>query len=692
MNLARPRLLALVGVFALFGSAAAAQTPNAPREPFTAEAMWKLARVGDPSISPDGRRAVVPVTRFDIAADRGLTDLYVIPTDGGPAQRLTSARAGDTEPRWSPDGRWIAFVSRRDDDRADQLYVISPDGGEARRLTSVPTGVRSPRWFPDSQRLAFVSHVWPDLDGWEAQDRRLKERAERRVSARVWDRGPVTEWDRFVDDREFHIFSVGLGDGAAPARVTQGSGFSLDFDDPLPPLLNYDISPDGREIAFTANVDRTGRASNYDILVVPATGGTPRNLTEGNRADDDEPRYSPDGRWLAFTQQRIPGFYADRERLMLHDRARSATRELFPDWDRSAAGLVWTPDSRALLGSIDDAAVRRVYRFDVAGGTPRRITDRPDVGALAVGGSTVVGLRQSFSEPPTLVRLDLRTGGTTALSRFNDAALARAALGPVESVTYKGAEGADIQMWVIKPPGFDPARRYPAFLLLHGGPHNGVTEVWQWRWNAQVFANLGYVVAWHNFHGSSGFGQAFTDSINPNWADKPYADTIAAADWLAAQPWVDRSRMVAGGGSYGGYLASVLLGRPHPFRALIAHAPVYNRFTQIASDGGNEPDRFFEFWENPADFARFSPHTNAGSFNTPTLVIHGQLDYRVPVNHAVELFQTLQRRRVDSRLVYFPDENHWILKPQNSIFWYDEVEAWITRHAPPAAPPPGAAG
>lgn len=305
-------------------------------------------------------------------------------------------------------------------------------------------------------------------------------------------------------------------------------------------------------------------------------------------------------------------------------------------------------------------------------------------------------MRQSLSEPTTLVRVDPGSGAATALSHFNDDALAGADMGRVESVTYKGARGDDIQMWVVYPPGFDPSRKYPLFLLLHGGPHSGITDAWTYRWNAQVFAGWGYVVAWHNFHGSSGFGNAFTDSINPDWASLPYEDTIKAADWFRAQPWIDPDRLVAGGGSYGGYLSTLILGRDHPFKALIAHAAVYNTFTQIGSDGGGEKARFYEYWENPEAFAQVSPHTNAAHFNTPTLIIHGQQDLRVPVNHGIELFNTLQRRGVPSRLVYYPDENHWVLHPQNSVFWYAQVKDWIERYAAPgpagAAAPPVAAG
>ena len=279
------------------------------------------------------------------------------------------------------------------------------------------------------------------------------------------------------------------------------------------------------------------------------------------------------------------------------------------------------------------------------------------------------------------------TGAATKLTDFNDAALAKLTQGRFESVTYKGANGDDIQMWVVYPPNFTKERQWPLYLLLHGGPHNGIPNAVQWRWNAQVFANWGYVTGWHNFHGSSGFGQDFADSINPDRLSMPYEDTIKAAEWFASKPWIDPERMAAGGGSYGGYLASVLLGKPHPFKTLVAHAAVYNNLTQYGADYAASKNRHGEHWENPEQFLTTSPHTYAGNFNTPTLVIHGQNDLRVPVNHGFELFNTLQNRGVESRLVYYPDENHWILKPQNSIHWYQTKQDWLAKFVPPG---PGA--
>lgn len=685
-------LIALAAALSLGGVAQAQDQTPRQRVPMSAEAMWGLARVGDPVITPDGRGAIVAISRFTLSDDSRTSDLFLYPTDGSAPRQLTADRAGESEVVVSPDGRSIAFVARRTGDEQGQLYVLPLDGGEARRITTVPVGVRLPRWLPDGSGLVFLARVWEDLDTWEAQGARLKERATSPMTARVWDRPQVTDWDQFVDDGAWHLYRVPATGGDVTA-ITRGSGRSVALS--VQGGMPYDISPDGREVAFESDTDTTGVRPNIDIYTIPLAGGTPTNLTTDNVNGDGGPAYSPDGRYLAFGRQVLYGFYGENVRLMLRDRRAGTTRWLTEGWDRSASGLVWTPDSRSLYGSIDDAGTRRVYRFDISGGAPRLITglpqgQQPDLSGLEIAGRNpvLVGTRQSFSEPPTLVRIDPRTGATTQLSKVNDEALAGFDFGTVESVTYEGANGVPIQMWVAYPPGFDRTKKYPLYLLLHGGPHNGITNAWTWRWNAHVFAGWGYVTGWHNFHGSSGFGQAFTDSINPDRITLPYQDTIKAAEWFAGQPWIDTNRMTAGGGSYGGFLASTLLGREHPFRALVAHAAVYNNFTQMAADYSGEQDRHFEFWDRPEEFLRYSPHMSAGNFATPTLVIHGQLDYRVPVTHGIELFHTLQRRGVPSRLVYYPNENHWILKPQNSVFWYGQVREWIGRYAPAGANTP----
>jgi dipeptidyl aminopeptidase/acylaminoacyl peptidase len=676
---------------ALLASAVSAQAQD--QVPFSAERAWAIQRLGAPLVAPDGSFAIASVTKWDVPADRALTDLWLFPTNGGTARRLTTHSSNEGSPTLSPDGTTLAFVAQRDDDRAPQLYVLPLTGGEARRVTNVPTGVAQPRWFPDGKKLAFLSRVWADLATFEEQGKRLKEREDAKSKAQVWDKAPVTAWDVFVDDRQLHVWSVGLA-GGEPAAITLGTGLELSRRAvPLEGSL-YDLAPTGDEIAFAADADPAVNTTNMDVFVLTIGARNARNLTPGNLASDGGALYSPDGKWLAYTRQSIVGFYGDTRKLVVVERATGTERTVAADWDRSADNLVWAPDSRRLYGAIDDAGTVRAYEIPLEG-KPRAITGESSFSGLAVAAqapNVLCALRQSFVEPPTLVRVDLATGAATQLSQVNDELLAATQLGTFESVTYTGANGAPIQMWVNYPPGFDRAKKYPLFVLIHGGPHNGITNGMQFRWNAQVFGSWGLVTAWPNFHGSSGFGQAFTDSINPQQDALPYEDVIRAAQWFAAQPWIDRDRMAAGGGSYGGYLTSILLGRPHPFRALVAHAAVYNWFTQMGADYSSEVRRFGPYWDEAqrAVFEKGSPHFGAANFATPTLVLHGQRDYRVPVNHGLELYHALLQKGVPTRFVYFPDENHWILKAQNSLVWYREVKRWLDEHA--LTPKPGSAG
>lgn len=667
---------------------AMAQSPDGPsgRTPLDAESMWQLKRLSSPAVSPDGRYTVVAVASADRATDEVSTRLWLFDSNGRDPRPLTADGINSTNPVWSPDSTRIAFESKRAGDDVNQIYVIDLRGGEASRVTNVPTGASGAKWFPTGRNLAFIGRVWTDVETWEDQGRRQQERKDSKVSARAWDRAPVRHWATWLDEREAHIYRVSV-DGGEPVAITRGRGVRLVAQ---AGAGGYDISPDGREIALTVDSDETGIQGNLDIVLLsPWDQEPPRNITEDNLGNDSGPRYSPDGRWLSYSKQVNPGFYADRQRLVLHDRRNGEQRVVTDAIDRSISNPLWLRDGRGVIVAVDDAGTVRLHRIEIPSGRYTAITGAGSYGspAISADGRVLVALNESFLLPPTLVRVDPRNGQTLQLSSFNDELLSQIDFGRYESVTYAGADGAEIQMWVNYPPGFDPSREYPLYLLIHGGPHNAITDGFHWRWNAQVFSGWGYVTAWHNFHGSSGFGQEFADSINPDWATLPYTDTIKAAEWFAAQPWIDSERMAAGGGSYGGYLSSLILGREHPFKTLIIHAAVYNLYTQYASDYGASRRRHGEFWQQPEQYRQISPHYQAGNFDTPALVIHGELDYRVPVNHGIELFNTLQNRGVRSRFLYYPDENHWILKHNNSLRWYEEVRDWLAEFAPPGPSP-----
>jgi len=648
--------------------------------PLSIEVLWEMDRVGSPVISPAGGHVVVPVTHWDTETDESETRLWLLSTDGGVQRPLTQTGASAGSPVFSPDGAALAFTSKRDEDDAAQIYLLPMDGpGEATRLSEVPTGVSALRWV--GEHLYFVSRVWPDKT-WEEMAEQVEADRESKVSAHQWNALPYSHWDHWIDeDRQAHVFRIPAGGGEVEA-VTQTLGRELPRS--AQGLGSYDVHPDETWIAFTSD-SRDGEDVDPDIDVFLGRIGadTLENLTADNEAGDGNPMFGPDGRTLAYTTQEIPGFYADNVNLVLHDLDDRTRREITSDWDRSVSGLVWAADGSGFFGAIDDAGTRRVYFIDAESGEPDAVTGETSFGGPSIADDgTLVATNQSFLYPPRVVRVTA-AGETVRLDTFNDEVLAGVDLGTYESVTYTGHDGAEIQMWVHYPPGFDRSQRYPLFLLIHGGPHNAIPNGFHFRWNAQTFASWGYVTAWHNFHGSSGFGQEFADAINPDWVTAPYEDTLAAAGWFADQDWIDPERMVAGGGSYGGYLSSILLGKDHPFDALVIHAPVYNMYSQMAADFAVHSTRFGSFWEEPEIYREISPHYFAGDFDTPALILHGQLDYRVPVGQAFELFRTLQTRGVESRLIYFPDENHWILKPNNSMYWHDEVQRWIGQFAEP---------
>nr|WP_275659456.1 S9 family peptidase [Shewanella insulae] len=649
-------------------------------KPLSVEVLWQLSRIGNPSISPNGDYIIAPVTEYDVPEDKGNTQLWLFSQDGKQQRALTAKGMRVSEPVFSPDSKTLAFISKRDKDEAGQIYLLPMDGpGEAQRLTDVPSGVYGIKWV--GEHLYFISSVYPGKN-WTEIGEQLKADKDNKVSAHQWNALPYSSFDHWIDEgRQAHVFRIAAKGGEVEAitqplnielpRSSQGAG-------------SYDISPDEAWIAFNANGSDNQVNPKRDIFLAAIGSGKAENITPDNLAPDGSPKFSPNGKTLAFTRQHIQGFYGDTAKLMLFDLKKRSTKMLAKEWDRSVARFVWTPDSKGFYAAIDDAATRRLYHIDAKKGKVKAITKSTNFGKPAIAkDGTLVAANDSFLYPARLVKVNGKNGKTTRLDSFNDEILADVDLGSYESVTYKGYQDQEIQMWVHYPPGFDRSKKYPLMMLVHGGPHNAISDGFHYRWNAQTFASWGYVTAWPNFHGSSSFGQEFADSINPDWKNKSLEDVLKAADWFKQQSWIDDKRMVAGGASYGGYLTSIILGQKHPFNALLIHAAVYNMYSQMAADFSVHSPRFGNYWDNPEIYQSISPHYGAGNFNTPTLVIHGQLDYRVPVGQGFELFRTLQTRGVESRMIYFPDENHWIMKPNNSIYWYHQVKDWMTRFAEP---------
>ena len=675
-----PRIVLSLLLLTLYSTASAED----PRR-LGAEVLWELTRLAAPVVSPDGERVVVAATTYPETDDPETTyqpesRLWLLATGPERMQRpLTAAGGSAGDPVFSPDGSHLAFIGKRNDDDTAQVYVLPMnEPGEAVKLTDVPTGASAPKWIGDY--IYFVSNVWPDKT-FDEMAEKIEAEEESKLSARVWNEMPYAYWDHWLDEeRQNHLYRIPAAGGDIEA-LTPGTGLQLPRS--TAGTGEYDVSPDGKWLAFVANSRAEGVYPDRDVFLLTIGSQKPQNITAENEASDGNPMFAPDGKSLAYTRQAIAGFYGDQVKLMVRELRTGTTTMLHEGWDRSAAGLVWAPDSKGFYGAIDDAGTRRVYYLPTKG-APKRITEATSFDGLSIADDgTLVARNQSAVYPPRVVLVANKGNKVRRLDRFNDEIMAAVDMGSRESVTYAGVDGAEIQMWVHYPPGFDSRKQYPLLLAIHGGPHGAASDNFHFRWNSQTFASWGYVVAWPNFHGSSGFGQEFTDSINPDWLTKPYADVIAATEWLAEKPWIDAERMVAGGGSYGGYLSSILLGREHPFRALVIHAAVYDMYAQTSADFAVHDQRFGPYWENPEIYNHISPHLYAADFDTPSLVIHGQNDLRVPVGQAFSLFRALQTNGVESRLVYYPDENHWILTRENSLHWYGEFRDWIKRFAAP---------
>ncbi|HAB19992.1 MAG TPA: S9 family peptidase [Verrucomicrobiota bacterium] len=664
----------------------------AEQKPMSFADLLACQRLSEPTPSPDGRWIAYTVGVADWDENRINTDVWRVPSGGGSARRLTTGPKHDRHPAWSPDGRWIAFESNRDGEF--QIYVIPADGGEARPLTSISSGATQPIWSPDGSNLAFVSAVFPEFSDkpFAEADKLNQERNDARekgkVKARVITQLLYRHWDSWVDGKRQHIFVVPMKDGAAagsPRNLTPGDRDAVPTSTTFAAGDEFAFSPDGKEIAYTATPTPTREEAwktDHDLWAVEIATGTRRQLTK-NPAADGCPRYSPDGRWLAYRAQARPGFEADRWQLMMLNRATGEARSLTSAWDFSVEGITWTPDSRALVLEAESQATKLLWRIGLEGSTPLPITSggaATEPGALS-DGATIIFARSAMNAPAELFRVPLAGGSTQPVTDANGPLLAGIKMGALESVTVPGAGGIPVQMWILKPPGFDPARKWPLVFWVHGGPQSAFLDAWSYRWNAQLWAAQGYVLALPNPRGSTGFGQKFTDEISGDWNGKVVEDLMACLGWLEAQPFVDRQRMAAAGASFGGYMMNWFLGHTDKFRALVTHCGVYNFETMY---GTTEELWFDEWdhgipWENPK-FNEGSPHRFAKNFKTPTLVIHNELDFRVPIAQGMDLFTALQRRGIPSKFLCFPDEGHWVLKPQNSELWNRTVFEWLSEH------------
>jgi len=661
------------------------------RQRLTVEDLWKLERPAQPTLSPDGALACVSATAYDMKENAARSSLWILSGFGGEPRRLTSAGEKDGEPRWSPDGRWIAFVAKRrgvdgaKDDEEAQVYLIAPDGGEARRVTDIATGAFGIKWFPDSRRIAFISWVWPDTKGLGKLAKRYKELKDDKVKAHVVEHAAYRWWDHWITDgRVPHIFVVDL-EGGKTRDLFGNTAWELPRADPA--AHHYDISPDGREIAFTyyplaeKRFDQDTHIGALDVAT-----GRARSLTGTSRLSHESPSYSPDGRFIALLTQNLRRSPVDAYRVAIIDRRNGSLKVKGTRWDGGIhAPLAWDADSSALLFCGEESARQNLYRFPLGANPPEVLARGGTVTDFAVSAGGIAFVRSTMSTPPEVFWNGGK--GEARIDRFNDGVLAGRKMGEVREFAIKGWKGKDVQMWAIYPPDFDPAKKWPLLHNIHGGPHSAWHDNFHFRWNNQAFAAQGYVVVCVNYHGSSSFGQDFLESIDHEWGKRELADVEAGTDFMLKQGYIDPDRLVAAGGSYGGYMVAWMNGNVDRYKAYVCHAGCFDWVSMFSDDAWYwHPKELGAFyWDDMPKVESQNPRARVKRMKTPTLVIHGLLDYRVPDQQGLAYYNTLKAKGVPSRLVFFPDENHWILKPQNSRLWYREFFAWLERFVKPGA-------
>ena len=709
------------------------------KHPFTFEDMMKLKRVGEPVVSPDGKWVIFSVVDVDLEANTKTPHIWIVPTAGGQEREIIADQDAD-RPRWRPDGTSFAFISTKEG--GSQIWIAEFDSATGTvtkkdRLTDIATEASGETWSPNGKFLIFTSDVYPECD--EQPDElacnanKVHEHENSKVKALVFDHLLYRHWNAYKEGKRSHIFYVSLfvvvpgGNSDPPYHHRYRDLTPGDYDAPVFSLGgqdDYAFSPDGKEVCYTSNHDKNPAAStNNDLWTVPAVFphdatsaqvlAQTKNITADNPASDSTPLYSPDGKYIAYRAQQRPGYESDRFRLMLYDRKTGEKKSFIPEFDRWVGTITWAPDSRRIYFSSENKGEAPIYEINVSDGYAGLVGSWPrevvagfnDDLALTPDGNRLVFTGMSLSRPieiytastgmpPCTVEYargkrpdrpyeapDCQISKAEQFTHTNDYVLSEVDMFPLESFWFEGANGDKVQGFLVKPPNFDASKKYPVKFLIHGGPQGAWGDDWSYRWNPELFAANGYVVIMINFHGSTGYGQKFVDSINGDWGGAPFEDLMKGLDYAEkTYPFIDKDRECALGASYGGYMANWVLGHTDRFKCIVSHDGTFN----TVSDWGTTEEIWFDNWEfkgtpytNRDLYEKWSPMNAAKNFKTPTLVIHGQLDYRIDVSEGFQLFSTLQTMGVPSKMLYFPDEGHWVLKPQNAQLWYKTVNDWV---------------
>lgn len=651
----------------------------AQKRPFDVNALMELKRMGDPQLSPDGRWVAFTVQSVDVAANKKPQQVWIVPLSGGTPRQITTEGEANQRPRWAPDSRRIAYISDRGG--SSQVWTMDPDGANPKQVTNLSTEADGVLYSPDGKNLLFTSEVYPECGADNAcNQRNLDTEKSTKVRARIYTDLLYRHWTTWQSKRRSHLLVMPVA-GGAPKDLTPGGRdvppFSLGGPD------DYDISPDGTEVCYSMNADAVPAVStNADLYVVSIQGGDSRRITSTPGADMS-PRYSPDGKYLAWRAQFRAGYESDRFRLMVLERSTGKVTNLTETQDRWVNSFTWSPDSANLFFTTADRGRQAIQLISVNGGAVRIAAsgdNELDDMQLTRDGKTMVYTQQTGTSPVEIYRAASTGGAPVALTRLNSAILDSCQLTPLEEFWVNSPDGSRVHNFVVKPYGFQAGRKYPVLMLIHGGPQGNWGHSWTYRWNAQVFAAAGYVVVEPNPRGSTGYGQKFVDEINGDWGGRAYDDLMASTDYAVNLPYADSARVAAAGASYGGYMIDWMLGHTQRFKAMVSHDGVYD----LASMFGATEELWFPIWEfggppwdKPEEYAKWSPSHYVKDFKTPTLVVHGEQDFRVPYTQGLQLFTALQMQKVPSKLLLFPDEGHWVLKPQNSLLWYKTVIDWI---------------
>ena len=663
----------------------AAGAQEAAKHAITFDDLMAMHRIAEAELSPDGKWVVYTVATPDLEANRNATNLWMAPVAGGDAIQLTRT-SKDSSPHWSPDGKTIAFLSARSGD--SQVYLLSMEGGEAHQLTKLSTGADLVKWSPDGKTIVFTSGVYPDCKDDECNKKRNDEKEKNKVKAHVAEHLLYRHWTHWNEGTRAHLFVIAV-DGNEEARdLTPGANYDVPPDQ-RGDESDINFSPDSKEICFTAVTDKVEATStNGDLFTVTVTGGSePKRITT-QPGFDGNPVYSPDGKYIAYHAQLTAGYEADKWRVLLYDRSTEKSENLSEAFDRSATNLAWSPDSKTIYFVAENEAEQPVYSMAAkAGTTPKKVVDGFNAAfALSEDGKSLLLTRTSLTLPSEIFVSASDGSGLRQVTHANGALLAKLDMNAPENFWFEGADGTRVEAMLIRPPNFDAKKKYPLLVLLHGGPQTMWSNAWGYRWNAQVFSGVGYVTLMINRRGSTGFGQKFTDEIANDWGGKAYVDVMKGVDaGLAKYPFIDGKKMAAAGGSYGGYMVDWIATHTDRFKALVSHAGVYDKVSMYATEElwFEEHDLQGTPWSNPDAYRKWAPVNYAaalGKYKTPTLVVAGERDFRVPYTQSLEFFNTLQREGVPSKLVVFPDEGHWVLKPLNSQFWYKTFIEWVDKY------------